>query len=306
MRSEPPELEPVGARQRTFERAMNNINSRYIDAVSAFKGTLKSCAADPSIEQKVTYFLNAYKSVKGADFHKEQLILDFGCGSGASISNLRAKGFDAYGADILEYWGKDQASLWWTSPQLFGDTVERLRLIDSSTNQLPFPDSSIEFIFSDQTLEHVFDYKSVFAEQRRVLKDDGIAVHRFPHRFCRIEPHTRVPITPLTRFDAYLAFWAVAGLRNERQFGMSWKQAMESNRRLLATTNYVNLKQILDCARSEGLEASYSNMLSISPGRAGRFYRMATRFKLRGIARPILNLLQDNAILVLRARPRGA
>ena len=115
-----------------------------------------------------------------------------------------------------------------------------------------------------------------------------------------IEPHTKVPIRPLTQSTAYLAIWAMLGRRNERQVGFGWRETLYSNRKVLATTNYVSRRAMLRAASGLGLEAWFEVFLRISKGRAGRFYRGAASVGAGGLVKSILSHAQDNRLLVFR------
>ena len=279
---------------------MDQQNSNYIKAVQAFGRDLTHSNIDSSIEAKTRFFIDAYEFLTSRKLAKGHVIIDFGCGAGAAVDYLERIGYNIFGVDIMEYWGKDSECLWWAAPDLSENTLKRLHLVDPSSNRLPFDDSSVDFLFSDQTLEHVFDYRAIFAEQARVLKLGGIAIHRFPHRFCRVEPHTRVPLTLFNRFTPYLAFWALLGYRNERQKTLRWNETVESNKKLLATTNYIPPKVIINYASFRNITASFEDMLTVSDGRAARLLKGSARFGLSSVARPLLSFLQDNRILVLR------
>jgi hypothetical protein len=144
------------------------------------------------------------------------------------------------------------------------------------------------------------DYRPVFVEEARVLRPGGVAIHRFSHGLCFVEPHTKVPVAPLTKSSAYLATWAMLGLRNTRQNGLGWRETLASNKRLLATMNYVSRRTILRAAMNLGFDAGFDDFLSISYGRAGRLYRAAESIGAGGIAEVVLCHAQDNRILLLR------
>jgi SAM-dependent methyltransferase len=276
-------------------------NSKYIEAVVLYERDLQKPTYDTSMSVKVDFFLEAYRHITGRTLLKaEDRIVDFGCGSGAATNWLTQEGYNAHGVDILEYWGKDSHLLGEVGPRLSDDVRARLNVIDPVKNDLPFPDSSIRLILSDQTLEHVFDYRPVFAEQARVLELGGVAIHRFPRGSCFIEPHTKVPLAPLTKFPPYLLIWALLGRRNARQVGRGWRETFASNRRVLATTNYVSRRTILHAARGLGMDAWFEDFLSISDRRAGRLYRSAASVGMGGPARTIISHIQDNRVLVLR------
>ncbi|MBK5276051.1 MAG: hypothetical protein JJE30_13495 [Desulfuromonadales bacterium] len=53
-------------------------------------------------------------------------ILDFGCGIGHGVEQLVSLGFDAYGIDVLELWGKDRETYWKEAPLPKADIIQRL------------------------------------------------------------------------------------------------------------------------------------------------------------------------------------
>ena len=256
---------------------MPQLNIRYIDAVKEYEKLVPKYAYDMKSELATDFFFRAFENITGQVYKRSDKIVDFGCGGGDTTAYLYENGYDVYGVDILEYWDKDAHLYGAIAPALSDAVRARLYVVDIHDNKLPFDDATISFIFSDQTLEHVFDYRPVFAEQARVLKPGGVAIHRFPHLLTGVEPHTRVPLTPLNRFRAYLAIWALLGWRNHRQIGMPWRAVVESNAGVFATTNYVSKKTILAATNGLGLDARFDDFLQISGGRAGRFYRAAAR-----------------------------
>ena len=294
-------FEPLkGEKAITTITAKLTSNASYIEAVKKYECGLKKPSHDLSVGKKSEFFLQAYRRITGEVLSKEEVIVDFGCGSGASTGWLAEAGFTVHGVDILEYWGKDLPLLGEIGPTLSERVRSHLHVIDPLKNDLPFKDSSIRLIFSDQTLEHVFDYRSVFAEQARVLKPGGIAIHRFPHGWCLVEPHTKVPMTALTGLSVYLTIWAMLGRRNQRQIGFNWQDTLTSNRKLLATTNYVSRNSILRAASNLRLDPSFEDFLDISDRRAGHLYRLAASRGIGGLAKMFLSRFQDNRILVLK------
>jgi hypothetical protein len=71
-------------------------------------------------------------------------ILDFGCGIGTSVRALLAQGYDAYGVDVLEYWGRDFDKYWHIAEKPPADVAARLKLTDPADNRLPFADATFE------------------------------------------------------------------------------------------------------------------------------------------------------------------
>ena len=137
------------------------------------------------------------------------------------------------------------------------------------------------------------------------MKPGGLAVHRFPHGHGRIEPHTNVPLTPLTRSRGYLALWALMGCRSLRQKGMSWRDTLDANIKVLKTTNYVSKRRLREAASGLGVEARFEDFLNILHRRAGRLYRAAAAWGAGPLARLVLAEIQDNRVLVLKKHASG-
>lgn len=64
--------------------------------------------------------------------------------------------------------------------------------------RLPIRSDSIDFVFCSEVIEHVFEFRDVIQEIRRVLRDDGKllltapmgwGLHKEPHDFWRFTPH---------------------------------------------------------------------------------------------------------------------
>src|SRR5882762_3131454 len=129
-------------------------------------------------------------------------VLDFGCGAGNMVEEYCAAGYDAFGCDIR-----------------IANETERLRRIGEETRSLPFGDSSFDFVFSDQVLEHVQDHASAFAEIKRVMKPGGIGLHIFPSKLKPTEGHVFVPLGGVIQNRWWLTLWAWLGIRNSFQKG---------------------------------------------------------------------------------------
>ena len=67
------------------------------------------------------------------------------------------------------------------------------RLIRYDGLKLPFDSGTVDFVFSQQVLEHVSDDQLVtyFAEEARVLRPGGVVLHEIPHRLIPYESHSR-------------------------------------------------------------------------------------------------------------------
>lgn len=134
-------------------------------------------------------------------------ILEHGCGGGSTLLYLLALGYAGiHGIDL----GGPTAAL----NRIVGASgVDGGRFAVYDGRKLPYPDASIDFVFSQQVLEHVAPpvIGAYYAEEARVLAVGGIAYHQVPHRLVPYESHTR------TWFTHYLP-WPLA-LRLYRLLG---------------------------------------------------------------------------------------
>lgn len=108
----------------------------------------------------------------GYSLSHETVILDFGCGSGRMVKELRTSGYQAFGCSTRFNAAEDVDT---------GSMMKEgiLRTIDFSHYKLPFDDSSIDFIYSHSVFELVRNYSESIAEIARILKPDGYCLHFF-------------------------------------------------------------------------------------------------------------------------------
>jgi SAM-dependent methyltransferase len=145
-----------------------------------------------STKEKPPYHINgilsALKAVQGARPSEEIVILDHGCGGGSTLIYLLALGYRGiYGVDMGNSdpkWNRLlQEELGISDPRFF----------QYDGHQLPLKDASVDFIFSQQVLEHVHPsvFDRYYSEEGRVLKVGGAAFHQVPHRLVPYDSHTR-------------------------------------------------------------------------------------------------------------------
>lgn len=144
----------------------------------------------------------------GLDLNLQSVILDFGCGSGKHVQELRTHGYQAFGCDIKM---KEEENV---------DTVSMLqsnilRSIDQKYYKLPFEDNIFDLVISDQVFEHVRNYSETISEISRVLKPDGFCLHIFPSRYTPIEPHVYIPFSSIIQSKIWIRFWVFLGVKNE-------------------------------------------------------------------------------------------
>jgi SAM-dependent methyltransferase len=137
-------------------------------------------------------------------------VMDFGCGRGGLVGQMRVAGTDAYGVDIDERFihsGRVLSRMW---------DVDRpiLSLMEVGGRTI-FKDGFFDAVITDQVLEHVADLDALAAEISRILRPGGMVFHRFPGRRLLIEPHYHLPavhwLAPRSR-PRRLAIRALLGL----------------------------------------------------------------------------------------------
>jgi ubiquinone/menaquinone biosynthesis C-methylase UbiE len=192
-------------------------------------------------------------------------ILDLGCGNGKSVQKWRDLGYPAFGCDIKF---KDE-----NSPEVSSMLEENIiRLIQPNPYLLPFENNSFDFIFSDQVFEHVQNYSETISEINRILKPDGYCLHIFPSRYKIIESHTHVPFSSIIRSPAWLFLWAITGIRNKLQTGLTAKETTRLNYDyLINKTNYLAKKQITLHFKQYFEEIIYCENLSLKHSQRGRW-----------------------------------
>ena len=126
--------------------------------------------------------------VQGHRNPEEVVILDHGFGNGFLCLYLLALGYTGvYGVNVgdrKESWGS-------LLKEVYGNAEPRFMTYDA--RRLPLPDESVDFVFSNQVIEHVRDevWDAYFEEEFRVLKPGGVAFHEIPHRLSPYDSHTR-------------------------------------------------------------------------------------------------------------------
>lgn len=245
----------------------------------------------------------------GAAIPAGAAILDFGCGDGRQVQTLLNLGFDAWGVDIYDAWnrpgpapgldpGLDPAL------PLPGAVAERLRLIAQHDMKLPFPDHSFDLCLSEQVMEHVFDYDTVFAEILRVLKPGALSLHRFPRPNYPYEGHLGLPLPWLCRRPAYLAAWALAGWRAPNQRGLGWRDTLAANRALMGLNNYPSKAQLRRTAARAGGELAFVERQDFAFRQGGRLRPIWRIMNALGLSGPFAALcgLVLQRCMVLRGR----
>lgn len=175
----------------------------------------------------------------GLNLGSESLLMDFGCGSGKWVQELRNMGFQAFGCGT-----RYEIEPGIHTEKMITDGI--IRILDLNKYVLPFNDNTFDFIFSDNVFEHVQNYKETNAEIARVLKPNGLCLHIFPSRWRPIESHVFVPFASVFQSNFWQFLWVSLGVHNEWQDCRSPRQrARRFSNYLHQETNYLSRKNLI-------------------------------------------------------------
>ncbi|WP_428249900.1 class I SAM-dependent methyltransferase [Ferrovibrio sp.] len=88
-------------------------------------------------------------------------VLDFGCGSGALVANLRQRGVNAVGLEC------DVPAI---HAHMLPEVVPHVTLYDGALPS-PFADASFDCVISTEVIEHIPNYAAAIAEMRRLTRN---------------------------------------------------------------------------------------------------------------------------------------
>lgn len=119
---------------------------------------------------------------------KEIGVFEHGCGAGHTLVWLAAMGYtDVFGVDVKGDFAARNRVL----NKVLGGDEERMVRYDG--RRIPHHDARFDFIYSEQVIEHIADevFENFYAEEARVMRPGGMAVHHVPHRLVPYDSHTR-------------------------------------------------------------------------------------------------------------------
>lgn len=114
--------------------------------------------------------------------------LDYGAGRG-NVRQMNFRGIAKFVAGI----DPDDAVL--QNPHL-----DEAKLLDLTTNTIPYEDNRFDVVFSDNVLEHVANPEAVFREISRVLKPGGVFLAKTPNKWHYIPLIATLTPTSFHRF----------------------------------------------------------------------------------------------------------
>lgn len=142
-----------------------------------------------SVQVEIKRHLQCYQE-KTSLQPRQIRVLDYGCGSGEAVLDLKNLGYDVYGVDVDEtaiLSGRKLLSL----NHLDG---EKILTAYRAGGVLPFPDGFFHFVFSQEVIEHVGDLSAMAGEIQRVTVPSGMGFHIFRPQFNVVEPHFGMPL----------------------------------------------------------------------------------------------------------------
>jgi len=183
-----------------WQAMLNPANKNRIPTKAELKTTL--------FESK-RHIKNLKRTLNSFDVNlKEKSILEIGCYNGIKTYLLGLENCQSViGSDVTFYYenhtNKVNSYLDRLRQEVFNLFSEsernvinqKIKFVEDDISKSSLPDNSFDVITSWETLEHIIDVDSAFANIRRILKPDGIAVHQYNpffslnggHSLCTID-----------------------------------------------------------------------------------------------------------------------
>lgn len=133
-------------------------------------------------------------------------ILDYGCGAGQIVKELRSNQLDAFGSDIF-YEGKDYSI--YLEDGLLGNIICKME-----GGKIPFDQGMFDFVINNQVMEHVNELDKTLAEIYRVMKPGGKILSLFPDRSVWREGHCGIPFLHWFQKGSKVRLYYAAALRS--------------------------------------------------------------------------------------------
>ena len=150
-----------------------------------FKAAVMARASTPPVHLHTV--LEQLKILERDRPRSEIAILDHGTGTGVNLLYLAALGY-------RELWGANVYPKAQPQNRVFSEVLgyESDRIFVYDGHRLPLLDGSIDLVVSQTVVEHLSQevLGPYYAEEGRVLRPGGFAVHQVPHRLMPYDSHT--------------------------------------------------------------------------------------------------------------------
>lgn len=205
-------------------------------------------------------------------------IVDMGCGNGKLISFLQEnlskefpnisfsiQGFDVSDSSVQNssFFSKTISYLAKSFPNI--NWNERLKQIGSN-DRLPYQDNSIDFVISNQVMEHVFNPKHTIDEISRVLKYGGKSIHLFPIKRYWFEGHLFLFfVHRIYNYEYLLQYIKILSRfrlgkfgTHKRLYGSNLTDFSEAHADyIIFNTHYLTKKTLLEICKKASLRSSF-------------------------------------------------
>ncbi len=159
---------------------------------------------DLSKSRKRAELLARYSPLQG------KRLLEIGSGFGTNLAVwIRDYGVDGYGVEPSSE-GFD-AGFHASKELLRANGIDDERITNAVGEQLPFPDSAFDIVYSANVLEHTQDPNAVVREAIRVLRPGGILHMEVPNHLSYFEGHYLLVMPPLVNRHILPAWVSLLG-----------------------------------------------------------------------------------------------
>lgn len=221
----------------------------------------------PTLSGRLGQKLKVFKN-SGSELTSQSVLLDFGCGSGRYVQELRDHGYQAYGCDI-EMKKEENVD---TDAMLKNSLI---RKVDIKNYVLPFEDNTFDLIFSDQVFEHVRNYPETLTEISRVLKPTGSCLHIFPSRYKMIESHVFIPFSSAIKSYWWIRVWVFLGIRNEWTESKTKKDISKRYFNYLRdNTNYLSRRELSKEFKGHFKDVSFCENEFLKSSNKGKYFAL--------------------------------